>query len=197
MKRRRAVAIRTLTIGLLLLAASPAAAQTSATLAGRVEDTNGNVLPGVTVTATHVDTSATRAVITDAGGRFVLSGLPAGEYRLRAEIAGFRPLVHTGVRLTVAQEASITLLLELGVFEEITVAAGATPIETRSGALTFLVEERSIARCRSSSPNTTRVSPIFMRSTSGSRTSSGSFLARARSPVSGMPCSTGGKHRAS
>jgi hypothetical protein len=138
------VAILPLAIGLLLLGASPAAAQTSATLAGRVEDTNGHVLPGVTVTATHVDTSAVRTLVTDAGGRFTFSGLPAGEYRLRAEIAGFRPLVRTGVRLTVAQEASITLAMALGVLEEITVAAGATPIETRSGALTFLVDERSI-----------------------------------------------------
>jgi hypothetical protein len=133
-----------LTLGLFLVAADPAAGQTSATLAGRVEDSNGNALPGVTVSATHLDTAATRSLVTDSGGRFLFSGLPAGEYRLRAELTGFQPLVRTGVRLTVSEQASITLVLRLGVSEEITVAAGTSLIDTRSAALAFLVEERSI-----------------------------------------------------
>ena len=133
-----------LTISLFLFAGTPVEGQTSATLAGRVEDSNGNALPGVTVTATHLDTAATRSTPTDAGGRFLFSGLAAGEYRLRAEFAGFQPLVRTGVRLTVSQQASITLVLKLGVSEELTVTGDTPLIDTRSGALTFLVDERSI-----------------------------------------------------
>jgi carboxypeptidase family protein len=138
------VVVLFLVAGLLSLMASPAAAQTSATLAGRAEDSNGNPLSGVMITATHLETAAARSLTTDSAGRFLFPGLPAGEYRLRAELAKFRPLVRTGVRLTVGQEASITLVLQLGVSEEITVAAGPALIETRSGALTFLVEQRSI-----------------------------------------------------
>ena len=135
--------ITSFTFGLLLLASS-AAGQTSATLAGRTQDASGAVLPGANVTAIQLETGASRATVTDAEGRFVFSGLPPGDYRLRAELAGFRPLVRTGVRLTVSQQASITLTLELGVAEEITVAAGTADVDTRSAALNFLVDARSI-----------------------------------------------------
>jgi len=138
------VRILSFVVGLVLLGAIPSAGQTSATLAGRTEDANGSPLAGATVTATHLDTGAARSLTTDAEGRFVFSGLAPGEYQLRAELSRFRPLVRTGVRLTVSQEASMTLVLQLGVSAEITVAAGAALVETRSGALTFLVEDRSI-----------------------------------------------------
>ena len=131
-------------LGIGLLLARPSEAQTSATRAGLVHDTNGNALAGTVVTATHVDTGAVRTAASGADGRFIFSGLPPGEYRLRAELPGFRPLVRTGVRLTVSEQAAIKLVMQLGVSEEITVAAGTTVVDTRGAALSFLVDERSI-----------------------------------------------------
>ena len=49
----------------LLLTSSPAWAQATAELNGRVTDESGAVLPGVTVTATQTDTGFTRTVVTD------------------------------------------------------------------------------------------------------------------------------------
>ena len=52
-----------------LLAATAAFAQ-EATLGGAVVDTTGLVLPGVTVTATHVATGTTFLAVTDEAGGF-------------------------------------------------------------------------------------------------------------------------------
>ena len=74
----------------IVLAAS-ALAQTSATLAGQALDATDRALPGASVTLTSVETSIGRTVTADAAGRFVITGLAAGEYSLRAEFPGFRP----------------------------------------------------------------------------------------------------------
>ena len=64
------------------LFATAAAAQTSATIAGTIDDPNRSVLPGVTVTVRNVATSLSRTVVTN-GGR-PLRHRRAGAGRLRA-----------------------------------------------------------------------------------------------------------------
>ena len=98
-----------------------ALAQTSATLAGQTVDATGARLPGVRVTATQTETGLARTATTDAEGRFTFAGLPAGEYGFRAELTGFRTVVRTGIRLTVAEQASVTLTLQVGAAEAVTV----------------------------------------------------------------------------
>ena len=75
--------------GMLLtieLLAGPARAQvTQADLRGTVADESGAVLPGVTVTATHVDTGAVRTITTSSTGVFILRALPVD---LTAEFVG-------------------------------------------------------------------------------------------------------------
>ena len=124
--------------------AASAAAQTTATLVGTVLDQTGGRLPGVRVTATDTGTSVARQSQTDIEGRFTFASLPAGEYALRAELAGFRPLVRTGVRLTVAEQASVTLTLEVGSTEEVRVVAGTRLVNTRSSELSYLVDQRTV-----------------------------------------------------
>ena len=74
-------------VGLALLCA-PAFAQTQVTgqLSGSVFDQTGAPLPAARVTIHGV---AERATQTDPAGAFVLTGLPAGEYELSAELSGF------------------------------------------------------------------------------------------------------------
>ncbi len=77
----------TLVLGFLIaIVAAPSTAlgQTTATLAGVVEDATGGRLPGVAISLTAGATNVVRTTQTDAAGRFVIAGLPAGEYNLRA-----------------------------------------------------------------------------------------------------------------
>ena len=131
----------------LTVSAAPAAAQTSATMTGRVVDASGGAIPGVTVTVRHVERSIERFGITGPDGRFVLAALPVGAYDVRAELAGFKPVVRQGVVLTVGEAVDVDFTMEVGALAEtVNVTAGASPVNTRTGELSYLVDERSIAQ---------------------------------------------------
>ena len=66
--RPRALRSFALALFFVALLATGAAAQTSATIAGTIDDPNRSVLPGVTVTIRNVATSLSRTVVTRPGG---------------------------------------------------------------------------------------------------------------------------------
>ncbi len=138
---RRTIAILAL---LLWLVPVPLSAQTAAVLIGVVEDVQGGALPGASVTVRNLDTGVTRELVTDGEGRFTASGLPVGEYEIRAALDQFRPLVRTGVRLTVGENATVRLTLEVGAAEQVTVRAEVSQVNTRTGDLSFLLDQRTI-----------------------------------------------------
>jgi hypothetical protein len=76
----------------LVLAATPARAQQTGNIDGRVTDDTGAILPGVTVTLTSpvLLTPQTRA--TDQGGRYVFANLVPGTYALAFDSRAFRAL---------------------------------------------------------------------------------------------------------
>ena len=138
------MSVRLLVLCTALSLSTPAWAQTTSTLTGVVEDATGAALPGADVRATHVETSLVRTAVSGAEGRFTLGGLPVGEYELRVSLSRFRPLVRTGIRLTVGESASVTLTLELGAAEEVTVRAETSQVNTRTGDLSYLMDQRTI-----------------------------------------------------
>ncbi len=70
---------------------SPLLAQIStATIEGTVSDSTGAVLPGVEVTLTNLDNGQTRLAISGDEGRYSSAQLAAGNYEVRAELAGFQ-----------------------------------------------------------------------------------------------------------
>jgi hypothetical protein len=146
---RRVFVLITLPLMLLFLPSTEirdAAAQvTTGTIAGRILDTEGGVLPGVTVTARQTETGLQRTTTSDAQGRYTIAALPPGGYELRADLAGFRPLIRSGVTLTIAQTAVVDLTMTVGgITEQVTVVGEAAPVNTRTGELSYLVDERTI-----------------------------------------------------
>ena len=116
-------------------------------MAGRVNDTTGAVVPGATITARHRERSVERTTVTDTDGRFVLAALPVGTYDVRAELTGFKPVARQGLTLTVGQALAVDFTLEVGgVVEAVNVVGAASPVNTRTGELSYLVDERAIAQ---------------------------------------------------
>ena len=109
---------------------------TSAVLQGVVTDSQGAVLPGVTVVATNTETGLAREVPSDPAGFYRLTALPPGTYALAAELDGFAPFARTGLVLTVGQTAAVDVKLgPAGLNEAVTVGAtrrSSTPRRTRS-----------------------------------------------------------------
>ena len=110
-----------------------ATAQTTASLSGRIVDTSGAALPGVTVTARRLDTGFERSTVSDTAGRYALPSLQAGNYELRAELVGFRPLVRQDVRLSVADNVALDLALEVAAWWRFTGHGGNAHREHASG----------------------------------------------------------------
>ena len=98
----------------LLLTSSPAWAQATAELNGRVTDESGAVLPGVTVTTAQTDTGFTRTVATEANGTWVMTNLPTGPYKLEISLQGFKSFVQTGIVLQVGAAPTIKASLSVG-----------------------------------------------------------------------------------
>ena len=59
------------------------------TLTGTVKDTDGLVLPGVTVSVKSTALQGTQTAVTDGNGIYMLRGLPPGTYSTTFELASF------------------------------------------------------------------------------------------------------------
>jgi hypothetical protein len=77
-------------IGVLALAAVAAAQTTTATISGRVLDTQGLAVPGATVTATSPNLQGAREAVTSANGDYILTLLPSGAYTVTVTLSGFQ-----------------------------------------------------------------------------------------------------------
>ncbi|MSO30840.1 MAG: TonB-dependent receptor [Acidobacteria bacterium] len=117
----------------------------TAELNGRVTDSSGAVLPGVTVTATQTATGLVRTVVTDGDGHYLISNLPTGPYRLEVSLQGFKTHVQTGLVLQVGATPTVNAALDLGSLEEsVTVEAAAPIVDVRSAGISEVVENERI-----------------------------------------------------
>ena len=105
-----------------------AAAQTS-TIAGIVRDASGSVLPGVTIeVASPALIEKTRSVVSDGAGRYSVTSLRPGTYRVTFTLPGFGTVVREGIELTSDFTASVNADLKVGTLEESITVTGESPI---------------------------------------------------------------------
>ena len=106
-------------LAVALIGPSSAAAQAiNGTIEGTIVDDQGALLPGVTVTVSNVDTGDVRAVVTNENGLYRAQLLPLGNYRIAAELQGFKKFEQTGVTLRAGQTAVINVTLSVGAVAE-------------------------------------------------------------------------------
>lgn len=128
----------------LLLSASGASAQ-EATLAGVVTDDTKSALPGVTVTATSVDTGRVVTAVSDDRGEYRLRGLAPGRYRIQAELSGFASTIVPEVELLVGQNRSLPLAMQLASLSEtLTVTTQAPLVDLSSTQVAGNVDRRQM-----------------------------------------------------
>jgi hypothetical protein len=118
----------------LCVAPSLLAQQGTASVAGKVADAQGGVLPGVTVVVTNEDTGVFREVITGAEGSYAVTQIVPGRYRINAKLEGFKVLDRRGVTLTVGQMTTVNLLMEVGGLSETLTVTGEAPLVDVSSA---------------------------------------------------------------
>ena len=125
--------------------AASAFAQTTGTITGDLKDANGAFLVGAQVTALYVETGLTRTTVSTDEGRFVFPGMAVGEYEIRVEQSGFKPLVRKGVSLTVGETIVLSLVMEVSSLSaDVTVTGEEALVNTQTQELSYLVNERAI-----------------------------------------------------
>ena len=104
----------------LLVGVTLAAAQTIAgQISGTVVDSSKGRLPGVTVAVINEGTQATRTVVTDAQGGWVITNLLPGTYTVEAELTGFKKTRRSGFVLNADGRLTADISLDVGGVTEV------------------------------------------------------------------------------
>jgi hypothetical protein len=131
----------------LLASAMPVAAQTtSASVSGQVQDAQGGVLPGVSVTLTSRTQGQSMTATSDAEGRFVFPIVRPDTYSLTMSLEGFKTLERTNVVVNANDRLSTgTVTMEVGAMtEEVSVTARVSELQITSGERSFTLESEAL-----------------------------------------------------
>lgn len=121
LRRRTALKLNRIQLLIVALACAVAVcaavwvgAGTTGTVSGVVNDTNGAPMPGANIIISGTDLST----VADAQGRFVITGVPPGEYEIKAEMIGFAAQTVGGVQVVMDTTAEVSFGLEVQAIEE-------------------------------------------------------------------------------
>jgi hypothetical protein len=130
---------------ILLVAGTARAQQTTGSIDGRVVDNQNLPVPGATVTVTTPQ--GPRTLTSDAEGRFLAPFLTPGQYSVRVELQGFRPLDRQNIDVRLGQRVELTLTLNVGgVSQAVTVTASAPVVDTSSTTTGAVIDSETLAR---------------------------------------------------
>ncbi|HXG89737.1 MAG TPA: TonB-dependent receptor [Vicinamibacterales bacterium] len=131
-------------VALLVLTGVASAQETSGTLSGRLVDTQGLAVPGVTVTVTG--RQGAKTFVSDSEGRFNAPFLTPGTYDVRAELQGFKAVDTKGVNVSIGQSAELMIRMEVGgMTETVNVVSSAVTIDTGSTTTGAVISSELLA----------------------------------------------------
>ncbi|MBI1873212.1 MAG: carboxypeptidase regulatory-like domain-containing protein [Acidobacteria bacterium] len=117
------------TLLVIALVAFPAAAQQTGTISGSVKDSQGAVLPGVTVTLSGASLiGGDRAVTTGSTGTYQFTSVPPGQYDVTYELVGFAKLKREGIRVQVAVTTRLDVEMAVASLQESVTVSGDSPV---------------------------------------------------------------------
>jgi Carboxypeptidase regulatory-like domain len=117
----------------------------TATIVGRVVDASGASVSGASVTAINTDTNERRNAPSDPDGSYIFPALAVGNYRVEAQLAGFKNFARTGITLEVNRNARVDIQLEVGaVTETVEVTGDAPVVDTFQVQMGALVDQRRV-----------------------------------------------------
>jgi len=123
MRSRRLLFLLVLALAVVLPAAAFAQAVnvTSGSINGRVLDSSQAVLPGVSVTATGLETGLVRTVVSDRAGEYTMTLLPPGHYRVEAALSGLGKTTVADANVLLGNSTRVDLVITPQLTETVTV----------------------------------------------------------------------------
>ncbi len=95
---------------------------------GRVIDENGEVLPGVEITAKSPNLQGTRSVISSTNGQFTFPLLPVGRYTLTFHLEGFNPVIQEDVIVRLGRVTDLRVPMRVTSIQEEVVVTASPPL---------------------------------------------------------------------
>jgi len=138
--------IRRVVVGAIVFASCSApliAQEVTGTLYGRVSDTSGLPMPGVTITISGPQLiQGAQTLSTNERGLYRAPLLPPGTYAIKAELSGFRTETSSDIQLRAGASLSVDLILTVATIEEsVTVLGGAPLVDVKNSQVTNQVGE--------------------------------------------------------
>jgi len=105
---------------------------------GKVVDSEGNPLPGVTVTVQGPALQGKMSFVTTQSGLFRFpSLLPGSDYQLTFELSGFKTVIRKGLKVSVGKTTTVSIQMEMSALEEeVTVVAESPVVDVKSSKTT-------------------------------------------------------------
>ena len=143
----------------LLLASCCGGQEITATILGTVTDPSGAVVAGATIIVLNADQGiVARRLTTSRNGDYVVPLLPIGHYEVSVEAAGFKPIVETGIELSVNDRRAVNFVLQVhGLRDEIEVEAEPLQVDLQSAAAAGLISGTQIRELASNTRNYTQL----------------------------------------
>lgn len=117
----------------------------TASVRGIISDPAGAVVPGAQVVVLEVDRNIEHKTVSDGEGRYFVTALPPGRYSISVEAPGFRKYVQGPFPLSVQQQASVNVQLEVGEVTATVEVVGQAPLlNTTSATLGQVIENKYI-----------------------------------------------------
>ncbi len=112
----------------LTLAVSLGAQIRTGNITGQVVDKDGAGLPGVTVTLISSLSVSLTAVTSTSGDFRFISLPPAGDYKIKAELSGFKTRTEEGLIVSIGNSTNVIVKMEQGVLEEQVTVVAISPV---------------------------------------------------------------------
>jgi hypothetical protein len=141
----RFASVLALAASLSAIPSSASAQAVTGTLLGNITDSSGGSVPGVTVTATEVQTNVSRTAVTNESGFYLFSSLSNGKYSVTAELQGFKKVIRENVEVAVNTTIRVDLTLEVGAMSEsVSVTAESPLLQTDRTDTGRLIESKMV-----------------------------------------------------
>jgi hypothetical protein len=141
--------IRKLLVGAAVLAAAlsltASAQEARGSIAGRVTDPTGSVIPNANVTITNTETNTARRLKTNELGYYEANLLEPSTYNVLVEAGGFKKSLQTGLVVNVSARLEFNVMLEVGgVTETVEVTAETPLLETTTASGGRVLDQKQL-----------------------------------------------------
>src|SRR5437660_4579398 len=103
-------------------------ASTTGSINGKVADSSGVVLPGVTVTASSPSLMGVQTAVSDTSGNYRFPALPPGSYTVTFDLPGFNTLKRENIQIAMGFTATVNVELAVASLQETVTVTGDSPV---------------------------------------------------------------------